>query len=144
EIAGHEHLVLADLQNDAVVDLLPSRQDLDRWIGSREGVPDLAVIGVDPQLARSLREACPEVDIAIPISESRAAIVAAAERTMKSLARDERDAGRNFRERPELLTRPDEELTADERDELSLWSRSSVALRRCVTGLVGALDEAVE
>lgn len=142
EIGGNEHLVLADLQNETLTDLIPGRQDLADWLSTRRGGPDIAVVGLDPRLARTLKEACHGVELALPVSVSREAMLAAAESGLRSIAR--KDVGRNFRERTELLDRPDAELSDDERDEISLWSRPAAALRRVVLGMLEALtfDEA--
>src|SRR5690606_16647611 len=100
------------------------------WLESRKGAPDLAVIGVDPHLAGLLRSSCPGIEIALPVTAARDAVLAAAERSLRAVVRDSVTAGSNFRERTDLLARSDDDLDADERDEISMWSAPAVVVRR--------------
>jgi hypothetical protein len=126
-------VVVSSSHENAILDVLDRPDALSAYAASHRSVPSLVAIEVDPVIARAVQSAWPMATLAVPPSAAARAVLTAATISFRSLVRAGVASGRNYREDPRLLSIPDQELTAGDREELSFWS---VGLRRLRAAVV--------
>jgi len=138
-IAGIARMVVFDAVEEEIVEVVDDLSALRKWLEGAQGVPTLAVIGLDPALATVFEEIFPGIEIALSPAAARNAVVSVAETALRAIVRRNTERGRNFREDARMLVIPDDDLSDEMRDELPLWDSNARALRRCCVDILAAL-----
>jgi hypothetical protein len=136
-----QRIVVADLVEGTVVAVFDTHMELEAWLGATPGTVTLAAIGLDPRSLAIIRAAFPRAVVVMAPSMGAAVITEAGRAALSAIARQGAARGRNFREDPALLDRPDAWLGDDGEEELKAWSPAAKAVRRAVLDLTAALAE---